>query len=167
MMPTDTGLRGPAAVTRVGGCECGDTRYQFVGEPLFIHACHCTLCQRITGSAFQISMLMTKSQFSLSKGQPAVWHLKADSGNVRPVFFCERCGCQLYGDAPGRGPEIMWIQSGTLDDTTWFSPRAHIWTSSMQSWLTLPVDVPAFDTNYDAVKVWPASSLARMQASPG
>ena len=150
------------SIVRKGGCQCGAIRYQFDGEPLFVHVCHCSLCQRITGSAFQISMLIEKTQFAVVQGAAASWKVTSDSGNIRTIHFCSKCGCQLWGDAPGRGLGVMWVQSGTLDDTTWFTPKAHIWTRSKQPWVDISDGVPAFDMSYEASDVWPAESLERV-----
>ncbi len=35
-----------------GGCQCGNIRYEVVGTPKQLVVCHCTDCQRQSGSAF-------------------------------------------------------------------------------------------------------------------
>jgi hypothetical protein len=40
--------------TNAGGCLCGAVRYRTTGRPERTTACHCTFCQRLTGSAFGI-----------------------------------------------------------------------------------------------------------------
>ncbi len=48
----------PAPYT--GGCQCGSARYVLTAEPIRVAACHCTGCQRQSGSAFGMSMPVTK-----------------------------------------------------------------------------------------------------------
>ena len=49
----------------VGGCACGQVRYQINDDPLFTYACHCTDCQRTTGSAFVIHSTVAKVDFEI------------------------------------------------------------------------------------------------------
>jgi len=38
-----------------GGCACGGVRYRVTGRPMFVHACHCKRCQRLSGAAFGVN----------------------------------------------------------------------------------------------------------------
>ena len=147
-----------------GGCQCRAIRYEVTGEPLFTHACHCTLCQQRSGSAFGLSMILESSQFKLSHGSPASAEVIADSGNRKFNHFCNRCGTVLFGDS-GSMSGLVILRPGTLDDTKWFKVGAHIWTRSRQSWWPMPDDIPCFDEFYDREKVWPAASLQRLRAA--
>ena len=51
-----------------GGCLCGAVRYQATGQPMRATVCHCTFCQRITGSAFGVWVTYRKEQVALSGG---------------------------------------------------------------------------------------------------
>lgn len=64
----------PAPYT--GGCLCGDVRYVVKAEPLTFYICHCTDCQRRTGTAFAQSMVVSRSSFELQKGKPAHYAVK-------------------------------------------------------------------------------------------
>ena len=44
--------------SRSGACQCGAVTYSFKGEPLFTYACHCTNCQKRTGSAFSLGTMV-------------------------------------------------------------------------------------------------------------
>ena len=48
-----------------GGCSCGEVRYRLTSEPLFVHCCHCLNCQRQTGSAFVINVLIEADRVEL------------------------------------------------------------------------------------------------------
>jgi hypothetical protein len=49
-------------------------------------------------------------------------------------WFCGECGGRLYGDRAGR-EAIVNIRAGTLDDTTWLVPVAHMYMRSAQPWI--------------------------------
>jgi hypothetical protein len=53
-----------------GGCACGALRYRLASEPLFVHCCHCLNCQRQTGSAFVINLLIEADRVQLVAGTP-------------------------------------------------------------------------------------------------
>ncbi len=44
-----------------GGCLCGKVRYTISAEPVFTGVCHCTDCQKATGSAFNIVVAVPSS----------------------------------------------------------------------------------------------------------
>jgi hypothetical protein len=55
-----------------GGCRCGQIRFA-VSLPRFLTmACHCTGCQRMTGSAFSLSAAIPSKGFTITKGDPVI-----------------------------------------------------------------------------------------------
>lgn len=146
-----------------GRCSCDSINYEIKGEPLFTHACHCTLCQRRSGSAFGLSMLIETSLFRLTKGETVSVEISADSGNKKYNHFCDQCGTVLFGNSPVL-PGLTILRPGTLDDTSQVMVQAHIWVKSRQPWFRLPADIPCFDTMYDRKTLWPEASLMRYQA---
>ena len=59
---------------------------------------------------------------------------------------------------------MRFVRAGTLDDPSSVEPDVHIYTRSKLPWVTLPESTPAFRTYYDTQKLWPAASLARLDA---
>jgi hypothetical protein len=53
-----------------GNCTCGHLRYRVERPPLFVHCCHCSFCQRETGSAFVLNALIEASGIVRLSGQP-------------------------------------------------------------------------------------------------
>ncbi len=53
-----------------GRCQCGAVEYEFTGSPQTVHACHCSECQKRSGSAFGLTMIVNKdSFFSMAKSR--------------------------------------------------------------------------------------------------
>ena len=48
-----------------GGCLCGKVRYSATGEPAFVGVCHCTDCQKFTGSAFAMVVGVPKPALTI------------------------------------------------------------------------------------------------------
>ena len=121
---------------RKGGCQCGAVEYEFIGSPQTIHACHCSECQKRSGSAFGLTMVVNRKNFTIT-GQVSTYVRAADSGQTNTSYFCPNCGNPIYGEVE-RLPDIVAIRPGTLDDTSWFKPERHQWTDSAQSWFEFP-----------------------------
>jgi hypothetical protein len=61
-------------------------------------------------------------------------------------------------------PEVRFVRGGTLDQPSEVTPDVHIFTKSKVGWITLPDSAPAFEVYYDRNALWPAASLARLDA---
>jgi hypothetical protein len=151
------------SVEREGGCACGEIRYRLASDPLFVHCCHCLNCQRQTGSAFVINLLIEADRMELAAGEPVRVDVPRDDGSTQQIFRCPSCQVAVFS-LYGR-PHVRFVRGGTLDDPTGIEPDVHIYTKSKVSWVTLPDSVPAFDVYYDVEALWPAASLARLEAA--
>ena len=145
-----------------GGCSCGAVRYRLTSEPLFVHCCHCLNCQRQTGSAFVINVLIEAERVELVAGDPRPVDVPRDDGSVQRIYRCPTCHVAVFSEY-GR-PHVRFVRAGTLDDPSGVEPDVHIYTRSKVPWVALPESVPAFEAYYDAKTLWPAESLARARA---
>ena len=134
------------ATKYTGGCQCGDVRYEVVRTRQRLVVCHCTDCQRQSGSAFGMTLVVHEADFRLTQGEPKTFASKAASGRAKLGAFCPQCGTRLYHKPEGRLGRVS-VKPGTLDDTSWLKPDMHIWTSSKQPWVTIPEGVEAHETN--------------------
>jgi hypothetical protein len=149
-------------VAREGGCACGAVRYRLASGPLFVHCCHCLNCQRQTGSAFVINLLIEADRVELVSGEPQAVDVPRDDGGTQRIFRCPICAIAVYSEYTR--PEISFVRGGTLDDPSSVEPDVHIFTRSKVPWVELPQSVPAFDVYYDTKALWPAASLERLAA---
>ncbi len=118
----------------VGGCHCGALRYEVRAAPVMVYNCHCTNCQKVSGSAFNCSVTIAESSFAFTQGEPKTVTWPSDAGTTRFGWFCGDCGSRIaQGSTPSKG--ALSLRSGTLDDTSWVEPVGDIWTSSAQPWV--------------------------------
>ena|SRR5947209_5568863 len=150
------------SVSREGGCACGSVRYRLTDEPLFVHCCHCLNCQRQTGSAFVINVLIETDRVELLAGEPQAAEVPRDDGSAQRIYRCPDCQVAVYSKYTW--PQLRFVRAGTLDDPSSVSPDVHIFTLSKVAWVELPPDVPAFEIYYDRETLWPAASNARIEA---
>ena len=127
-----------------GGCQCGDVRYAITGEPRLTVACHCTDCQRQSGSAFGMTLVVNESDFRLVQGEVKTWSSVSDAGRAKLGAFCPRCGTRVYHKPEWRRNCIS-VKPGTFDDTHWLEPDMHIWTRSKQPWVVIPEGVESHE----------------------
>jgi hypothetical protein len=118
-----------------GGCQCGDVRYRLEGEPLGLAVCHCTECQRQSGSAFGMSLAMRSEAFRLLSGGLKTFTTLCDSGRTKTCAFCPACGTRIHHQVV---EAVLSVKAGTLDDTSWLAPDAHYWTKRRQPWVLIP-----------------------------
>jgi hypothetical protein len=145
-----------------GQCFCGAVTYVLSAKPMFVNCCHCTDCQRQTGSAFVINAII-EARHVKAKGKTEVVTLPTDSGRPHDVYRCPTCETALWSDY-GRRRSVYFVRVGTLDHPAQVPPDVHIFTRSKLPWVTLPKGVPAFKVYYDTKKLWPAASLKRRAA---
>ncbi len=148
-----------------GGCSCGEVRYRLASEPLFIHCCHCLNCQRQTGSAFVINLLIEADRVEALSGEPRPVEVPRDDGSTQRIFRCPTCQIAVFSQYSRR--DVHFVRGGTLDVPSAVTPDVHIFTRSKLPWVSLPKGVPSFDVYYDKNELWPAASLEHFEALGG
>jgi hypothetical protein len=78
-------------------------------------------------------MIVPADRLKLTAGTTQAWK-NVRSGREYVLEQCSDCGTNLLARIVV-APEIVAIWPGTLDDTSWVKPKAHIWTKSAQSWV--------------------------------
>jgi hypothetical protein len=150
------------SIPREGGCACGAVRYRLTSDPLFIHCCHCLNCQRQTGSAFVINLLIETDRVELLAGDPQPVEVPRDDGSSQTIFRCPTCQVAVFSQYTH--PGVRFVRAGTLDQPSSVTPDVHIYTRSKLGWVTLPDSTPAFEGYYDTKGLWPTASLERLAA---
>jgi len=128
-----------------GGCLCGQVRYTLGGAPLATALCHCSNCQRQSGAAFSVNLLVQDSQIEIS-GRLAAFEDAGESGGKVQRRFCPQCGSPVISSLAS-APGLAALKAGTLDDTSWIRPAMQVWCGSKQDWLVLDPALPAFPKN--------------------
>ena len=144
-----------------GGCTCRAVRFRMTSRPLFVNCCHCSWCQRETGSAFVINALIEADRVEVLSGQPDVIMTPSNSGKGQKISRCPICHVALWSNYAGGGDLLRFVRVGTLDRPDLFPPDAHVFTTTKQPWVILPDGVPVMSEYYEREKCWPAESLAR------
>lgn len=147
-----------------GGCACRFVRYRMLTKPLFVHCCHCTWCQRETGSAFVLNAMIETERLRILDGAPEMILTPSASGKGQKIMRCPKCHVAVWSHYAGAGLKVAFVRVGTLDSPALCPPDIHIFTSTKQPWVTLSGDVPIRRGYYEREKFWPADSLKRRAA---
>lgn len=137
-----------------GGCVCGLLRYRVQGNPTRITVCHCTWCQRRTGSAFGVEAVFKHAQVTVTGEMQRVYRSISDqSGRWLDQHFCGACGTNL-GLTLEAARDIRSVAAGTFDDPAWLKasgiPFRHIFLRSTQSWAEVPESMERYEEHFRA-----------------
>lgn len=135
-----------------GGCVCKKVRYSICGSPLRVTICHCTWCQRRTGSAFGVEVVFEKKQVQFHSDSLSVYrHISDTSGRWLDQHFCNTCGSNI-GLTLEAVPSIQSIAVGSLDDQNWSEltrlDRRHVFVRTARQWSKIPGDVEQYEEHF-------------------
>ena len=147
-----------------GECCCRAVRYRLLTAPMFVNCCHCTDCQRHTGSAFAINAIIETNRLELLAGAPEPVSMPTESGRPHDIYRCPSCKVALWSDY-GRRPGLRFVRVATLLHQHAIVPDAHIYVRSKVPWVGLPAGVRAFEEYYEMQREWPPEALARRAAA--
>ena len=146
-----------------GGCTCGGVRYRMESQPLIVHCCHCTWCQRQTGTSYALNALIESARVTLLAGEPRGVATSSPSGKGQDIFRCPDCSVAVWSHYGGAGDKIKFIRVGTLDEAHRLSPDIHIYTSTKQPWIVIPEGMRAVPEYYRSSEVWSPESIERAE----
>jgi hypothetical protein len=153
-----------AGVELMGGCACGELRYILTRKPMFTNCCHCTQCQKLTGSAFVINAIIENDSIRILRGEVVIKNGPSEHGRPHDVYRCSKCMTAVWSDY-GRRPNFRFVRVGTLDEPSSFSPDAHIFVRSKLDWVVIPPDQRSFDVFYKIEEEWTPEALTRREAA--
>ena len=116
-----------------GGCLCGAIRYSASAPITALRACHCTHCQKSSGTGGTVNAVMPTASFTLTSGEPRRYQDTAESGRKLYRYFCGDCGSPLFSRREA-SPERTVLRAGSLDNPPAVKITANIWTRSARSW---------------------------------
>ncbi|HXO01301.1 MAG TPA: GFA family protein, partial [Stellaceae bacterium] len=111
-------------------------------EPIFVGVCHCTNCQKGSGTAFNAVVAMPKPAVGLT-GTVSTYEGRGDTGNATYKHFCPECGSPIAEEAAVMA-DVMMIAIGTLDDPSAVQPAMQIYCDSAQPWALLEGGIQRF-----------------------
>lgn len=118
---------------RDGGCRCGQVRFRICAPPLITMAGHCTGCQKMTGSAFSLSVLTPSAGFVVTEGEPVLGGLHGPTRH----FFCPHCKSWIF-TRPDGAEHLVNVRTTLLDDPRDLDPYMETMTAEKLRWAVTP-----------------------------
>jgi hypothetical protein len=145
-----------------GGCRCGRVRLEVTLPPLLASACHCAGCQRMSASAFSLSLAVPAAGFRVTAGEPAIGGMHGATRH----YFCPHCMSWMFTRPEGMD-EIVNLRPSMLDEHRWFVPFVEVYRAEGLAWAKTPA-VHSFET-LPAPDAWAGfiEEYARTAARPG
>ena len=124
-------------MTQTGRCQCGQITYELTGDLIATAVCHCDHCQRQSGAAFSVNLIVHESQMAVS-GDLSTFEDRGEHGDAVYVYrrFCGQCGTPIFS-AMVEPAGILAVKAGTLDDKSGIKPTVEVWCDHKQPWVEL------------------------------
>jgi hypothetical protein len=116
-----------------GQCRCGEVRLRMTAPPLMTAACHCTGCQKMSSSAYSLSVAIPSEGFAVIAGEPVIGGLHGAARH----YFCPNCMTWMFTRPEGMDWFVN-LRPTMLDDPSWFEPFIETWTSEALPWARTP-----------------------------
>ena len=116
-----------------GACRCGRVRIRISAPPMLTMACHCTGCQRMSGSAYSLSAAVPTPGFAVTEGEPVVAGATPEAGH----HFCPDCMTWMFTRPQGIDFFVN-VRPTMLQETGWYSPFIETFTSEKLAWAATP-----------------------------
>ncbi len=119
---------------RTGGCLCGAVRYTLASDPVMMAVCHCSHCQKQSGSVFSANIALPDSAYRQT-GEVRIFEDRGDSG--QPVYrhFCPACGSPILAKL-ATTPGLTLVKAGTLDDMSGLMPVIEVYVDHAAGWVS-------------------------------
>ena len=126
-----------SALPLTGGCLCGGVRFE-ITEPLVSAGyCHCTRCQRRTGTAASAQARVVPGALRVTAGEELVKAYEPEDGFAKA--FCSACGSALWGRHP-EDPDVISVRLGAFDDDPGVRPSYRQFVAYAAPWEPIPDD---------------------------
>jgi hypothetical protein len=119
-----------------GGCLCGGVRFQVTEPPVAASYCHCTRCQRRTGTAASAQARIVPGSLRVLEGEQLVTSYQPPDGFAKA--FCSRCGSALWSIDPEGN--VSGVRLGVFDDDPGVRPSYRQYVAYAARWEPIPDD---------------------------
>jgi hypothetical protein len=121
-----------------GGCLCGGVRFELSSPPTVAGYCHCTRCQRRTGTSSSAQARIDGRTFRFLQGAELVKAWRHPDGGFEKCF-CRECGAHLFSRDPD-DPTQMSIRMSAFDHDPGVRPSFRTFVAYAAAWEPIPDD---------------------------
>jgi hypothetical protein len=140
-------VSGVADLPFTGGCLCGRVRFEVTQPLVSASYCHCTRCQRRTGTAASAQARVAPGSLRITSGEDLVRAYEPPDGF--PKEFCSACGSALWSVDPG-DRQVRSVRLGAFDSDPGIRPSYRQFVAYAAPWEPIPDDgLPRFPEGHN------------------
>ena len=115
-----------------GSCLCGDITFQFTGPIKVFQYCHCSRCQKVTGSTHAANIIIDPDQLTWLSGEELLERYELPNTKHFATTFCKKCGTRLPWLT--QSAKAVVIPAGSLDEDPKGKPIHNIFYADKAPW---------------------------------
>jgi hypothetical protein len=128
---------------RTARCHCGDLWLETDADPDLVVMCHCELCQRRTGTSYNLGAWFSRQAVRISGATQQ--YIRTGDTQLEAVFtLCPRCGTSLYWEVPAMKPGDIAVAVGCFADPDFPPPTLSLYGKRKHCWLTMPAGITSY-----------------------
>jgi len=124
-------------MARTATCACGQLSVVCEGEPVKVSLCHCTACQKRTGSTYGVAAFFRREDVQ-PIGAVKTFTRPSDSGHDVAFHFCPQCGSTVFWE-PHRKPDMIAVGVGAFADPAFPAPSQAVYDESRHPWAVISI----------------------------
>lgn len=128
---------------RTARCHCGDLEVYTDADPDIVVMCHCELCQRRTGTSYNLGAWFAKQDLHVS-GATKQYTRTGDTGLEAVFTFCPRCGSNLFWEVPALRPGDVAVAVGCFADPEFPRPSLSLYGKRKHCWVSMPDGITSY-----------------------
>jgi hypothetical protein len=126
-----------SSTSLTGGCGCGAVRFEITEPLVAAFYCHCTRCQRRTGTSSAASARVVPGSFRVVAGDEHLRRWEPEGGFAK--VFCGACGSALFAQSPD-DPDVVAVRLGAVDGDPGVRPSYRQFVAYAAPWEPIPED---------------------------
>ena len=123
-----------------GSCFCKNVSYEISGNMGVFQYCHCSRCQKVTGSAHAANLFVAPDDFKWLSGEDSVGRYDPPETKYFATAFCKNCGSPLPWLS--KSGQVVIVPAGSLDGDPGIRPAYNIFCGSRSAWYTEASSLP-------------------------
>ena len=127
---------------RTGRCQCACVVFEFFAEPTDASFCHCSVCRKLSGSAFAAYIEVATGDLRVTAGSGSIRRYDVTARLTKK--FCETCGTPMFTEHSAF-PQFTYVSLGVLDDDEGVVPEYHQFTGSKAQWYAITDGLPQYE----------------------
>jgi hypothetical protein len=124
--------------TLTGSCLCEAVRFELTSPPQTAGYCHCTRCQRRTGTAASPQARVEGGALRLLRGEAELRAWRHPEGGFEKLF-CGVCGAHLFSRNPDDHTQLS-VRMGAFDRDPGIRPSWRAFVAYAAAWEPIPDD---------------------------